>query len=281
MDYTLQVDKQGQLLAHWLGQSQGHQQALNQVHHQAIKSAPPLSDWHVTTNLAQSILSVGQLHQLCFSSSHTSCSSSHSAPTLLLLHSHAATQLQLHHFLHCTLTDANRRIDSLQHSGALATRLAQPACMRPSTCSSCLTAASLPRAPTSRTWLNRRRVSRSSAAAWTCEPAASCPTAAQLLRWGIHINSTISRFLHWGQGLVTCAHHENEDGICYEDLTASYSTSGVARLVRWGIHVIRYVIKILTLGTGPGNVSTSWECGWNMLWRVDSNLAGRQQVRDS
>ena len=105
MDYTLQVDKQGQLLAHWLGQSQGHQQALNQVHHQAIKSAPPLSDWHVTTNLAQSILSVGQLHQLCFSSSHTSCSSSHSAPTLLLLHSHAATQLQLHHFLHSTLTD--------------------------------------------------------------------------------------------------------------------------------------------------------------------------------
>ena len=45
---------------------------------------------------------------------------------------------------------------------------------------------------------------------------------------------------------------------CYEDLTATYSTFGVARLVRLGIHVIHNVIKtrILTLGTGTGNVST-------------------------
>ena len=46
--------------------------------------------------------------------------------------------------------------------------------------------------------------------------------------------------------------------------------SGVARLVRWGIHVICTVIKILTLGTGPGDMLTSWEWGWNILLRVDS-----------
>ena len=35
-----------------------------------------------------------------------------------------------------------------------------------------------------------------------------------------------------GESVATCAHLENEDGICYEDLTATYSTSGAARLVR-------------------------------------------------
>ena len=53
---------------------------------------------------------------------------------------------------------------------------------------------------------------------------------------------------------VTCAHLVNENGICCEELTATYSTSGAARLVRRGIHVISNVIKILTLGTGPCNV---------------------------
>ena len=40
----------------------------------------------------------------------------------------------------------------------------------------------------------------------------------------------LSRFLYWRQGLVTCAHHKNEDGICWKELTATYSTSGATRL---------------------------------------------------
>ena len=47
------------------------------------------------------------------------------APTQLPLSSYSThkqllIKLQLRHLLRCTVTDANRRVDSLQHSGALA-----------------------------------------------------------------------------------------------------------------------------------------------------------------
>ena len=32
----------------------------------------------------------------------------------------------------------------------------------------------------------------------------------------------LSKFSHWGQGLATCAQVENEDGICYEEMTATW-----------------------------------------------------------
>ena len=59
------------------------------------------------------------------------------------------------------------------------------------------------------------------------------------------------------QGLAMCAHLENKDGICCEDLTATYSTSGATSLV--GIDVVGNVIKILRLGTGPGDIYTLLE----------------------
>ena len=33
-----------------------------------------------------------------------------------------------------------------------------------------------------------------------------------------------------------------------------------------------FMIKILTLGTGPGDLHTFWEWGWNMLLRINCNL---------
>ena len=36
------------------------------------------------------------------------------------------------------------------------------------------------------------------------------------------ILALLSRFIHWGQGLVTGAHLENNYGICCEDLNATY-----------------------------------------------------------
>ena len=89
------------------------------------------------------------------------CSHRDSAPTQLLLNSHAAIKLQMCHLSRGTVTDANLRVDSLQHVGTRATSsaLLLPACRgtRPPTSSSSLTAASSPRAPTSRTW---KRVSK-------------------------------------------------------------------------------------------------------------------------
>ena len=225
------------------------------------------------------------LHQLCSRASLTPLNScSHSAPTLLLLHFHAAIKLQLCHLSRGMVTDANQRVYSLQHLalGSLAWRSSGPAagqaCTRPPTRSSCSTAASSPRAPTSRTWLTRQRASRPSAAARTWAQAESCPTAARLVRQGIYVICTTIKILTLGTGprdVCTCWEGGQNMAICCKDLTATYSTFGAALLVmvRWGIHVILNVIKILTLGTGPGNVCTSWECGWNMLRKFDSNLA--------
>ena len=62
------------------GQSQGHQQALKQVHHQAINSVPPLTDWWVTT---QHPLHWHTAPTSLACLSQTSCSRSHSTPTQL------------------------------------------------------------------------------------------------------------------------------------------------------------------------------------------------------
>ena len=114
---------------------------------------------------------------------------SQSAPTPLLLHSHAAIKLQLCHLSRCTVTDANQRVYSLQHSGARVTRLAQlRACGRRALGHLLAPHAQLLlprrerlRAPTSRTWPTRRRASRVSAAVRACAQAASCPTTARLV----------------------------------------------------------------------------------------------------
>ena len=94
---------------------------------------------------------------------------------------------------------------------------------------------------------------------------------------GFLLFAPLSRFLHWGQRQATWAHVENEDGICCEDSTATYSTSGAAQLVRWGIHVICTVIKILTLGARPGNMQHedgTWICCKELTsrWAWDSFL---------
>ena len=192
----LQVDKQGQHLEHWWIQSQGDQETLNQVHHQAINSAPLLTDWWVTTKQLKAPAAPALLLLLSHTSSLQLPLCSYSSPTALSCSNTAADAPPLA----WQSDDANQRVDSLQNSGSLATHWAQQACISPSTCSSCLTAASWPRAPTLRTWSRRRRESRSSAAARTCAPAAWCPTAAQLIRWGIHVISTIVKILTLGTG---------------------------------------------------------------------------------
>ena len=114
---------------------------------------------------------------------------SHSAPTPLLLHSHAAIKLQLRHLSLCTVTDANQRVYSLQHSGARVTRSAQlQACglralghLLAPHAQLLLPRRERLRAPTSRTWPTRRRASRVSAAVRACAQAASCPTTARLV----------------------------------------------------------------------------------------------------
>ena len=89
-----------------------------------------------------------------------------------------------------------------------------------------------------------------------------------------------SQWTHSAPTLLSCSNkaaaapppwlHSNSVTDVTEELTAACSTSGAGRLERWGIHLAHTFIKILTLGTGPGNMGTSWKCKWHMLRRVDS-----------
>ena len=83
--------------------------------------------------------------------------------------------------------------------------------------------------------------------------------AARLVRWGIHVIRNVIKILHWGQDLATCAHLKNVDGICYEELTATWCST----TKRWLFIELALLSRFLHWGQGLASFTHCWKNrGW-------------------
>ena len=181
-----------------------------------MNSAPPLTDLSRIGALPHSTLSVCALHQLCSRASLIALSRRfHSAPTQLLLHSHAAIKLQLRHLSRGTVTDAHRRVYSLQHLPRVSLarrrrgRRARGHLLAPHARLLLPHRERQHQGPGRRGGRSLDPLPQRGRARWQ-RPALQLH---DLSGEAFMLLALLSRLLHWGQVPATYTHVENEDGI--------------------------------------------------------------------